>query len=380
MRRIGSAFLRHHRPRGRARGLLGALVLGLHVLITAQGLALAAGAGQAAEKIQVYVKPVEPFVFTQNGQSIGYSIDLWQRVAQEAGFQYELHTVKTVAEMLDALRAGKADVGVGALSITSEREAVIDFSHPFYESGLSILVGAQGARSPGSVISHFLTLDALRLVGILVLALLVAAHCLWFFEKRKNPQMFPPDYLHGIAESLWWTISIIITGGCENKAPIGLAGRLVAIVWMLMGIFTVSYLTASVTTTLTVNQLTADISGPGDLQGFLVATVQGSTAERYLLDRKIDTRALPTIEDAYGALARHEVKAVVYDAPVLLYHVSRGGASHMRVVGRIFEKQNYGLGLQADSKHRKQINEVLLRLKEGGYFEDLQKKWFGMTD
>ena len=48
--------------------------------------------------------------------------------------------------------------------------------------------------------------------------------------------------------------------------------------------------------------------------------------------------------------------------------------------GRIFEKQNYGLGLQADSKHRKMINEVLLRLKEQGYFEDLQKKWFGMTD
>lgn len=359
-------------------GLRITLLTRARVLLLALLLLPAGTAG--AEKLRVYIKPVAPFVFDQNGQPAGYSIDLWQRVAKEAGFDYEFHQVRTVAEMLNALKAQQADVAVGALSITSERESVIDFSHPFYESGLQIMVGAQGSRSPGSVIAHFLTLDALKLVGILVLALLLAAHCLWFFEKRHNPQSFPPDYLHGIGEALWWTISIIITGGCENKAPIGLAGRLVAIVWMLMGIFMVSYLTASVTTTLTVNQLTADISGPGDLQGHLVATVKGSTAERYLVERKIDTRPLPTIEDCYGSLARREVKAVVYDAPVLMYHVSRAGASHMRVVGRIFEKQNYGLALQQDSKHRKQINEVLLRLKEQGFFDDLQKKWFGVTE
>ena len=49
----------------------------------------------------------------------------------------------TVPELIDALKAGGADVGLGALSITAEREAVMDFSHPYYKSGLQILVSGR---------------------------------------------------------------------------------------------------------------------------------------------------------------------------------------------------------------------------------------------
>jgi len=208
----------------------------------------------------------------------------------------------------------------------------------------------------------------------------VASHLLWAFERKANPENFPESYRKGLWESLWWTVSTIITGGCENKAPIGVAGRLVAVVWMLAGILLVSYLTASVTTVMTVNQLTSDISGPADLPGQLVATVSGSTAEKFLAERRVDVHAYPTIADAYAALSKHEVKAVVYDAPVLLYHVNTAGAGQQRVVGQVFEKQNYGFGLQQNSKYRKPINEAMLRLQESGFFDELQKKWFGATD
>src|SRR5206468_530793 len=137
----------------------------------------------------------------------------------------------------------------------------------------------EGSRSATSVISSLLTFDLVKLVALLLLGLAVAAHFLWLFERRKNAEMFPRGYLRGVGESLWWTISIVITGGCENKTPLGLGGRLVAIIWMLMGILMVSYLTATVTTALTVHQLTSDINGPGDLSGHVVATVKGSTAE-----------------------------------------------------------------------------------------------------
>ena len=170
--------------------------------------------------------------------------------------------------------------------------------------------------------------------------------------------------------------SVLITGGCENKAPQGVAGRLVAVIWMLTGILLVSILTASVTSAMTVRSLTSEINGPEELPGHVVATIAGSTAERYLKERNIEFRPYTSVDEAATALSAHAVKGVVYDAPVLLYRAAHGGGkSH--VVGRLFEKQNYGIALQQDSGLRKQIDQILLRLGEQGYLAELRRKYFG---
>ncbi|MGZ6142711.1 MAG: hypothetical protein ACXWLM_05200, partial [Myxococcales bacterium] len=85
-----------------------------------------------------------------------------------------------------------------------------------------------------------------------------------------------------------------------------------------------------------------------------------------------------SVDEAYNALAAKQVKAVVYDAPVLQYHAAQGGQD--RVVGHRFERQNYGIAIQEGSPLRKTINEVLLRLTEGGYIAELRQKYFGDGD
>ena len=257
-------------------------------------------------------------------------------MAKEAGLKYETTWVKTVPELIAALEAGKADVAVAAISITSEREKVIDFSQPYYESGLQILVGPGGQSSAATLVNTLFTWDFARLLGMLALALFVSSNLLWWFERRNNEENFPRPYRHGVWESLWWTSSVLITGGCENKTPTGIGGRMVAVVWMLTGILLVSYITASVTSAMTIRSLTSGINGPSDLPGQIVGTPAGSTAERYLLDHKIETRSFPSVDEAYVALAAKQVNAVVYDAPVLLYHAAKGGQE--RVVGHRFER------------------------------------------
>ena len=332
----------------------------------------------APNVLRVYTKPIEPFSYKKDGADAGFSIELWDRVAKEAGLKYETTWVKTVPELIAALETGKADVAVAAISITSEREKVIDFSQPYYESGLQILVGPGGQSSAATLVNTLFTWDFARLLGMLALALFVSSNLLWWFERRNNEENFPRPYRHGVWESLWWTSSVLITGGCENKTPTGIGGRMVAVVWMLTGILLVSYITASVTSAMTVKSLTSGINGPSDLPGQIVGTPAGSTAERYLLDHKIETRSFPSVDEAYVALAAKQVNAVVYDAPVLLYHAAKGGQE--RVVGHRFERQNYGIGLQEGSKLRKPINETLLKLTETGYISELRQKYFGDTD
>ncbi len=334
----------------------------------------------AAETLQVYTKPIEPFAFQHNDRAQGFSIELWDRISKEIDLPYELHWVDSVQEVIQKLEAKEADIGIAAISITSEREKLVDFSTPFYESGLSILVNAQTGSPTQAIFDSLMSVDTLKFLGVLTLILIVCAHFVWFFERKRNPEQFPEPYLQGIWESSWWAISTILSGGCDAKGPIALGGRIVGAFWMLICIIAITYFTAVITTIMTVSQLTSDINGPGDLPGKTVATVKSSTAETYLNDNRAKVVSFKTIEETYDALAKNQVKAVVYDAPILLYHVSSSGNAQEKVVGPLFQRQNYGIGMQSSSPYRKTINATLLKLREEGYLDELQKKWFGVTE
>jgi ABC-type amino acid transport substrate-binding protein len=343
--------------------------------------ALLMGAPAGADVLRVYTKPVRPFAFQDDsGAPKGFSIDLWERVAKEAGVQYEIHWVKSVPELIDALKTGKADVAIAAISITSEREAVVDFSTPYYESGLGVLVNAHGQSATNVMLSAVMSSSFLKMCGLLVLLLFVTANLIWWFERRVNRDQFPERYAHGVWEASWWAISTILSGGCEGKGPMHVGGRIISAVWMLVCIVVVTYLTAAITTIMTVNQLTSDINGASDLPGQKVATAKGTTAEKYLREHGSKVTTFDTIDGAFESLDKGDVTAVVYDEPILLYHVKEAGTRGQKVVGRLFERQNYGIGLAENSPFRKEINGALLKLREEGVLDELNAKWFGDQD
>src|SRR5258708_2680020 len=215
-----------------------------------------------AKKVTVLIKAAKPFAFDKGGAPAGYSIDLWKRVAEEAKLDYEFKTVSTVPEVIDTLKAQHADVGLGALSITAEREAVIDFSYPYYKSGLQILVNTENTKSP---FRAFLKLDIFKVLGLLIVAILINAHILWFFERQKGSDSFDANYREGILNAMWWSVCFLVTLGCENIAPTRVAGRLLAVVWMLAGEALYSYVAGTLTTAMTKEALQSDIRPVADL-------------------------------------------------------------------------------------------------------------------
>jgi ABC-type amino acid transport substrate-binding protein len=326
--------------------------------------------------LQIYTKPIEPFSFERGGKAAGFSIELWERVAQKLGVKYELHWEKSVGDLIIALKEKRADVAIAAISITAEREKQVDFSTPFYESGLGILVRAQGKSAMDIISETFFTRSMARWLLLLLGVLVVCAHFIWVFERIHNADQFPKPYARGIWESSWWAISTILSGGCDAKGPNAVLGRVFGAVWMFVCIVVLTYLTATITTVMTVSQLTSDISGPNDLPGKKVATLGGTTAETYLKSHGVKVTAVEKLDQAYDLLEKKQVVAVVYDEPILAYHVNTSGVAGQRVVG-LFQRQNYGIGLQEGSSWRKPVNRALLELAEEGVIEELRAKWFG---
>ena len=337
----------------------------------------------SGKPLTVVTRKITPFVIEKNGRLTGYSIELWERVIREARLPFDpdtgYKTVENVQQMLDEIRGGRADAGVAAVSITSEREKTIDFSYPFKESGLQILTKNEPGGSFRKTVGKVFKGDILWLLIGLFVVLLVNSHIIWFLERKKNAESFPEGYVAGIWEAVWWSICTIITGGCENKAPLGVAGRLTAIVWMLAGAGLFTYITATITSAMTVDTLNSDIQSIADLKSrkMSVGTLAASTAQTYLERQGLTVVTYPDVDSAGAALADGKVKAVVYDAPMLLYYAKNNPDKELCVVGELFEKQSYGIGVPQGSPYRKEITRAILALREQGFFDELENKYFG---
>lgn len=340
----------------------------------------------AAEPIRVVTRDLEPFSFENDGRRVGFAIELWENVARELELDFTSTSVPSAKDMVAAVEAMSADVAVGALSITSEREKQIDFSQPFYESGLQIAVSNKGGGVAGTIWAMMGNFFSWQLVIGLVVTIAIMffiSHLVWIYEHPVNEEMWPRSYLAGIGESFWWTLSIFLVGGADNKGPVGLGGRMVATVWMVASVAAVSLLTASLSAILTVNTLTGAIRGPSDLPGKSIATIGGSMSESWLSKlgenggQRVNIQTFSSVAASLDALKNSKVQAVVFDAPVLKYYINKLGGNDIVLVPGLFEKNNYGFGLQQDSPLRERINRIILDLAENGVTDALKEKWFG---
>lgn len=337
-------------------------------------------AGTDATPLRVAVKPVEPFVIVEPDGVRGYSIDVWNLIAAELGRETEFVPLKTVPEMLEKVTDRSVDVAIAAITITADREAAMDFSHSYFNAGLRVAVPSHLGPNWYSTLSRFFSSDILGMLGTLVGLTLFTANILWLLERSVNPECFPRSYLAGIGEATWWSVATIITGGCENKAPVSLPGRMVAVAWMLGSIVLVASFTATMSSQMTAESVTGAITGPESLPGRSVATVKGTAVVANLEEMNARVVECDGLDDAVMATSTGRADAVVFDAPVLAYRIRKNDRCGVRLVGPTFEKQDYGIAIPAGSPLREQVNAALLTLRESGKLAEIGRKWLGTSE
>ncbi|MBT8407592.1 MAG: transporter substrate-binding domain-containing protein, partial [Deltaproteobacteria bacterium] len=209
----------------------------------------------------IFAPPVS--MKSADGQWEGFGIELWRRVAQKLGVQYELREYQSFGEIVAAVEKRELDLTI-VLAVTRQREIIMDFSQPFLRSGWAIAVAAESTGSSWLGIAEYLvSLDFLKVIGLLILLWLTAGAFVWLFERSRNRDMFGGGTAKGIGQGIWWAAVTMTTVGYGDKAPKTFGGRMVALVWMLASIILISSFTATITTSLTVGELSGKVRGPG---------------------------------------------------------------------------------------------------------------------
>lgn len=98
------------------------------------------GSGGEGEVYQVGIDTTyPPFEFEVDGEYTGIDIDLINAIAEEQGFEIEFNPMD-FGGIIPALQAGQLDIAIAGMSITDERKEVVDFSDPYFDAGLSLVV------------------------------------------------------------------------------------------------------------------------------------------------------------------------------------------------------------------------------------------------
>ncbi|WP_339118003.1 transporter substrate-binding domain-containing protein [Halomonas sp. BMC6] len=203
----------------------------------------------------------------ETGEMIGFDMDIINEVAERAGFEVNLTTME-FSGIIPAVQTGSQEIAIAGTTITDERSQVVDFSDPYYDSGLRIIVRA------------------------------------------------------------------------DNE----------------------------------------EVSSIDDLEGLAVATKIGSTSYDFLqqeFGEDADITPYPGTADMYMALLGRNVDAVLYDAPNVAYFSQTRGEGRTKVVGPLYEGQQYGIVFHKGSEWVEPTNEALAAMREDGTYDEIYTKWFG---
>lgn len=317
-----------------------------------------------AEPLRVGVAGREPFA-SGNHPPEGIVVDLWEQIAALNAWTFEFVPVESAESGMQDLASGRLDVLAAETPITRENLRRADFSQPYFHSGLQILVPDRPGSSAFRFFSDLAEMLRLEIFWFVAGCVVLLTAFVFWFERRHNPD-FPKEGKEGLAEAFYYVVTLALTGKSTYKGFPGVLGRVVMIVWIILGIVTVAYVTSSITSAMTVEKLKGKIAGPKDLPGHIVATSAGSEASAWLASHAVSIHETPGIEEAVAAMLAGDADAVVDDAAIVQTIDFKKPQIPVSTVGPVFAKVNLGFAFPSGSPLRIPFNEALARLEETG--------------
>ncbi|MBC2604768.1 transporter substrate-binding domain-containing protein [Pelagicoccus albus] len=327
-----------------------------------------------SQELEVAIKETPPFAMKNSaGEWQGLSVDLWRDIAAKAGLDYTLEETD-LAGMLDGVANGQYDAAISAITMNSQREERMDFSHSYYSSGLGIAVreSSDGLNWLAVAKAFFSWQFASALIGLLII-LLAAGFAIWVFERKTNQEQFGGEKLKGIGDGFWWSAVTMTTVGYGDKSPVTLGGRIVALIWMFTSVIVISSFTASIATSLTVGSISDEITGASDLQGRKVGTIKSSTSVDFLDSAGAKPIAFDTMAEAFEELRNGRLKAVAYDKDLMRYQLRK--SDDIKVLNLTLQPQDYAIAMNVDPEILERVNRALLETLESGRREDIKAKY-----
>lgn len=362
---------------------------------------------RTGEPFLMYRKPKDDKeVFYGNDRYVGYSMDLLYKIAEVIpDFKFEFRLVKhnKHAELVAELQSRRADLAICDLTITHQREQMIDFTMPFMNLGIGILFSKPmkpEARlfaflDPFSIDVWIYVATAYLGVSILLFVLARMAPEEWGNPHPCNPDPEELENSFNLMNCLWFSIGSLMGQGCDIL-PKAVSTRMVAGMWWFFTLIMISSYTANLAAFLTLNRMDSSISSAEDLAkqykikygtmegGSTAAFFQNSNDSTYKRMWTVMSQTRPSVFVRNNNEGKERVQkakglyAYFMESTAIEYEAERN--CDLQQVGGLLDSKGYGIGLPLNSPYRTMVSGAVLKLQERGILEELKLRWWRVQD
>ncbi|KAE8673839.1 Glutamate receptor 2.9 [Hibiscus syriacus] len=319
----------------------------------------------------------------------GYCIDIFDAVMAKmpypVAYEYvpfatpEGKTAGSYNDLVDQVYYGNYDAVVGDVTIVANRSLYVDFTLPYIESGVSMLVPIRDNKKKNAwVFLHPLT-PALWVTSACFFVLV--GFVVWVLEHRINEDFRGPP-AHQVGTSFWFSFSTMVFAHRE-KVVSNLA-RFVVIIWCFVVLILTQSYTASLTSLLTVEQLQPTVTDVNELlkRRESVGLLNGSFFEGILLGLKFDKSMIKY----YGSpkelnelfvkgSANGGISAAFEEIPYIPLFLSKYCGKYT-TVKPTFRTNGFGFVFPKGSSLVSDVSSAVLNVTQGDDMERIQNKWF----
>ncbi|CAH1647577.1 unnamed protein product [Spodoptera littoralis] len=281
--------------------------------------------------------------------------------------------------MVGELLRKEADIAIAPLTVTLEREAVIDFSRPFLSFDLKPTKNT--ANSTGAIFSFLQPLS--MEIWISILCSLFAVSVVLFIVSRFSPYewrvvSFTDSHSDhsdvsttkttvvnefSFWNSMWFSLGSFMQQGSDIN-PRSISGRIVGCVWWFFALIVISSYTANLASYLTLSR----IAEPG------ASYTKLATCPEDTIDVP---KVVPTTESPEKVTDEHGWLAFIMDRPTA---APDDKPCEMVVTLTHSGYKDFAVGIPKGSQLRDGVNMALQSLKEEGEISRLVRKWFTKSE
>lgn len=336
-----------------------------------------------SETLKVGYTEMTPMAYTSDGRIQGVDIDILDAISKSANFSYELIPLKR-SERFDVLNSGKVDILIGGVSITRDREKIVDFTIPYMSSGLL----AATLYDEGNNILNFIKSNKIiwKCFSILFLVAILFAHIIWIAERgfhgkahrQEDSGQIDDRYFPGIFQAMWYTWITLVTVGYGDFVSKKWIGRIAIFFMTVIGIPLVASISAEIITNKIRIEKLSKYNTLSELEGLKIAYLKDTTSQH--AETLINAQFIKVSEEKelLDLLKSGEVDAIIDDAPAI-YNMKKNHIDKIDIIDKLFDKQNYGFAVKTQSPLREKMNIEILDLIQTGRMDDIQMKWLGKS-
>lgn len=302
-----------------------------------------------------------------NGVVTRIAIGVWTRAADLMQYPFVLSKLPTQAKALEALRENKLDVVVGPL-LLNKKDSTLYYANSYIHDSAGIIIPNDSHVSfMATLEGYFEALFGITVATIVVIIVIFGV-VIWFFERKKNSEMYAREPVKGIADSIWTCLVTFSTVGYGDIVPRSAMGRVITGVWIVISLFMVSAFLASITSELTYMKSKRDqLTNLGQLYDKRVGFIQKGPGITHIVDQyHLNPVYYATIQALFNAVSTKKIAAGMANIYQLRASISQREFPKVIMTHYELQRGNYAFAMQNTNPRKAELLRVLYTLSETG--------------